>query len=59
MDRANSYGDAEDHVKLILSGEGHPLIDIEISSCCGYPGTTTTSTAHAAACGAASGLEWK
>lgn len=38
MDRANTFGDAEDHVKLILSGEGHPLIDIEISSCCAYPG---------------------
>lgn len=37
MDRANTFGDAEDHVKLILSGEGHPLIDLEISSCCAYP----------------------
>lgn len=37
MDRANTFGDAEDHVKLILSGKGHPLIDIEISSCCAYP----------------------
>jgi predicted dehydrogenase len=40
MDRANTYGDTEDHVKLILSGKGHPLIDIEISSCCPYPGPT-------------------
>jgi len=37
MDRANTFGDAEDHVKLILSGKGHPLIDVEISSCDGYP----------------------
>jgi len=37
MDRANTYGDAEDHVKLILSGKGHPTIDLEISSCCPYP----------------------
>lgn len=37
MDRANTWGDAEDHVKLILSGKGHPLIDLEISSCCAYP----------------------
>ena len=36
MDRANTYGDAEDHVKLIMSGEGHPTIDLEISSCCPY-----------------------
>lgn len=40
MDRANTYGNAEDHVKLILSGKGHPLIDIEISSCCAYPVAT-------------------
>jgi predicted dehydrogenase len=33
----NSFGDAEDHAKIILSGEGHPTIDIEISSCCAYP----------------------
>jgi scyllo-inositol 2-dehydrogenase (NADP+) len=38
MRRATSYGDAEDHVLLILSGEGRPLLHIEISSCCNYPG---------------------
>jgi predicted dehydrogenase len=37
MDRANTFGDAEDHVKLILTGEGRPTIDLEISSCCAYP----------------------
>lgn len=37
MDRANSFGDAEDHVKLILSGKGKPTIDLEHSSCCAYP----------------------
>jgi predicted dehydrogenase len=37
MDKVLSFGNAEDHVKLILSGKGHPLIDIEISSCCAYP----------------------
>ncbi|MBM4037008.1 MAG: Gfo/Idh/MocA family oxidoreductase [Planctomycetes bacterium] len=37
MDRANTFGDAEDHVKLVMSGEGHPTIDLEISSCCAYP----------------------
>ena len=36
MDRANTFGDAEDHVKLILSGENRPTIDLEISSCCPY-----------------------
>ncbi len=37
MDRANTFGDAEDYVKLVLSGRGHPVIDIEIASCCAYP----------------------
>jgi scyllo-inositol 2-dehydrogenase (NADP+) len=36
MDRANSFGDAEDYVKLILRGPGRPLIDLEISSCDPY-----------------------
>ena len=35
--REGTWGDAENHVKLILSGAGHPTIDIEISSCCAYP----------------------
>ncbi len=33
MDRANTYGDAEDHVKLIMSAKNHPVVDLEISSC--------------------------
>jgi len=37
MDRANTFGDAEDYVKLLLRGPGRPTIDIEISSCCAYP----------------------
>ncbi|MCC2683552.1 MAG: oxidoreductase [Paenibacillaceae bacterium] len=36
MDRANTYGDAEDYVKLLLHGDNRPVIDIEISSCCAY-----------------------
>ena len=56
MDRANTYGDAEDHVKLLLWGKGRPTIDLDISSCCAYSpytyqvygtrgGLTCTSTA--------------
>ena len=37
MRNATSYGNAEDHVVLILSSEGRPLIHLEISSCCSYP----------------------
>jgi predicted dehydrogenase len=37
MDKAVSFGDAEDHVQLILHKKGHPSIDLEVSSCCAYP----------------------
>jgi scyllo-inositol 2-dehydrogenase (NADP+) len=37
MDRANTFGDAEDHVKLLLWAKGKPTVDVEISSCCAYP----------------------
>ena len=37
MDRANTFGDAEDHVKVILQGKDRPTIDLEISACCAYP----------------------
>ena len=37
MRSAINYGDAEDHVLLILEGEGRPIINLEISSCCAYP----------------------
>ena len=40
MDRANTFGDAEDYVKLLLHAPGHPVIDLEISSCCAYPSFT-------------------
>ncbi|NUN92964.1 MAG: Gfo/Idh/MocA family oxidoreductase [Verrucomicrobiae bacterium] len=60
MDRANTLGDAEDHVKMILHGKGRPTVDLEISSCCAYPlytyqiygtrGGLTGNTQH---------LEWK
>ena len=36
MDRVNTCGDAEDHVKILLYGQGMPTIDLEISSCSGY-----------------------
>jgi len=36
MDRANTFGDAEDYVKLIMRGQGRPTIDLEISSTCAY-----------------------
>ncbi|REE78528.1 putative dehydrogenase [Paenibacillus taihuensis] len=38
MDRANTFGDAEDYVKLVLRGEGRPTVDMEVSSCSMFPG---------------------
>lgn len=40
MDKANTFGDAEDYVKLIMTAPDRPLIDIEISSCDAYPDFT-------------------
>ena len=40
MDRANTFGDAEDFVKLILTAPGCPMADVEISSCDAFPAYT-------------------
>jgi len=40
MDRALTFGDAEDHVKLLMWADGRPTIDLEISSCDAYPSYT-------------------
>ena len=37
FDWVNTFGDAEDHVKLLLSGRGKPSIDVEVSCCSAYP----------------------
>ena len=36
LGRANTFGDAEDYAKIILTAPGKPLIDLEISSCNAY-----------------------
>jgi scyllo-inositol 2-dehydrogenase (NADP+) len=60
MDRANTYGDAEDYVKLILRGKGAPTIDLEISSCAAFTNDQfnvqgTNGGLH----GSGDELEWK
>ena len=56
----NSFGDAEDHVKLILSGRGHPTIDLEVSSCCAYPCFVyNVYGTRGGMKGTQSGMEWK
>ena len=56
----NTLGDAEDYVKVILSGVKKPVIDIEISSCCAYPSFTYNLQATRGGLhGSTSKLEWK
>ena len=60
MDSANSYGDAEDYVKIILYGEGRPTIDVEISSCSAYPlFTYHIQGTRGGLMGNASHLDWR
>ena len=40
LGRANTFGDAEDYAKIILTAPGKPLIDLEISSCNAYASYT-------------------
>lgn len=40
MGRVNTFGDAEDYLKLILTAPDQPLIDVEIISCDAYPSFT-------------------
>lgn len=60
MDQANTWGDAEDYVDLVLSGEGHPVIDIEVSSCAAYPRPAYNIQATRGGLKVVSGnVEWK
>lgn len=60
MDRANTFGDAEDHVKLILHGKDRPTIDLEISSCCAYsPYTYQVYATRGSLSGTMQHIDWK
>ncbi len=60
MDRVNTYGDAEDYVKLLLRAPGRPLVDLEISSCCAYPVFLySIQASRGGLSGNASRLDWK
>ncbi|MFK7695476.1 Gfo/Idh/MocA family protein [Paenibacillus sp. HJGM_3] len=60
MDRANTFGDAEDYVKIILRGPGRPTIDLEISSCSVYPRAQfTIQGTNGGLTGNSSKLTWK
>ncbi len=60
MDRANTSGDAEDYVKVVLRRKGAPVIDLEISSCDAYPGETiTVQGTRGGLSGGDGGLRWR
>ncbi|MFA5645842.1 MAG: Gfo/Idh/MocA family oxidoreductase [Candidatus Ratteibacteria bacterium] len=60
MDIVNSYGNAEDHVKIILHGKGKPTIDFEVSSCAPYPLYTYQVFAeYGGLTGTMKNIEWK
>ncbi|MBP6965593.1 MAG: Gfo/Idh/MocA family oxidoreductase [Armatimonadetes bacterium] len=60
MDRVNTFGNAEDHVKILLSGKGRPTIDLEISSCAPYSTFMYQIYAqYGGLTGTANHLEWK
>ncbi|MDF2962542.1 MAG: oxidoreductase [Paenibacillus sp.] len=60
MDRANTFGDAEDYVKLLLHAPGKPVVDVEISSCSAYPNVTyNVQGTRGGVKGTASHLDWK
>jgi predicted dehydrogenase len=60
MDRANTFGDAEDYVKIIMRGPGRPTIDLEISSCSVYPRAQfTVQGTNGGLTGNTQKLQWK
>ncbi len=60
MDRATTFGDAEDVVKLILSGPGRPTIDVEICACSAYnPYAWVVNGTQGSLAGTMEHLEWK
>ena len=61
MDTANTSGDAEDYVKVVLRKKGAPVIDLEISSCDAYPSGETIHAqgTRGGLSGGNDGLRWR
>ena len=60
MDRVNTFGDAEDYVKLILTAPEAPLVDIELSACAAYPTDMYTIMGDRGGLrGSATRLDWR
>ena len=53
-------GDAEDHAKIVLSGPGMPLVDLEFSNACAYPQNRwLVLGTRGALTGGPAGLRWR
>ena len=60
MDSLNSFGDAEDHVKLLLTRKGRPTVDLEISSCTHFnPYTYQVYASRGSLAGTMTHLDWR
>ncbi len=60
FDRANTYGDAEDHVKVLMRGKGQPIVDLEISSCAtSVRDTYVVYGTQGGLSGGAGGMRWR
>lgn len=60
MDRVNTFGDAEDYVKLILTSPNKPLVDLSISSCDAYPSYTyKIHASHGGLKASMTEIDWK
>lgn len=60
MDRAHTYGDGEDYVKMLLTARNKPVLDIEISSCNAYAGSTyLVQGSRGTLVGSTTRLDWK
>ncbi|OGV58400.1 MAG: oxidoreductase [Lentisphaerae bacterium GWF2_52_8] len=60
MDKVNTFGDAEDHVKMILTRKGYPTVDYEVSSCSSYnPYTYQVYGSRGSLAGTQTHIEWK
>jgi len=60
MDRALTFGDAEDYVKLLLTAPGKPVVDLEISSADAFPsGTYNIQGTQGGLWASTSEVKWK
>ena len=60
MDRADTFGDAEEYVKLIMTLPGRPVVDVEISSSNAYPwGTYNVQGTHGGLWASITEAKWR